>query len=264
MCPSPDPVFSERYYQYNLKVESEDSFDKILLWYNTPDDDGDDALAPNGWSAWLRPGAKKVFVEMTDDNEDMTAPQFIAALTALSAEHFGTAEAPTFTFHTIMGIKEKANPTDAYLPTEPVELATCTGNGADIVNAGPNYQELSIATGGLRFPLCQFPGYDAVFTRIAEDVIVTSNVQCDLEIPAPPAGQELDLTKVAVNFKPGDNSAPIEYGQAATSADCQENAFYIENNRIYLCDEACASLKEDPLSSVDVLFKCESTIIPPR
>ena len=262
-CPSPDPVFSDRYFQYNEKVESEDSFDKILLWYDLVDDD-DDSLAPNGWGPWLRPTAKKVFVEMTDDNEDMTATDFIAQLTSKSQEHFGTAQAPTFTFHTIMGIKEKAIPTEAYLPSEPVEMQTCTGNGADIVNAGPTYQELSIMTGGLRFPLCQFPGYDAVFRRIAEDVVVTSEIACDFDIPAPPVGLELDLNKVAVNYKPGDGSDPIEYGQAQTSADCQENAFYIEDNRIYLCAEACSALQEDPFATVDVLFKCEDTIIPPR
>jgi hypothetical protein len=263
-CPGPDPVFSDRFFQYNLKVESDDSWDKTLLWYNTPDDDGDDALAPNGWGAWLRAGAKKVFIEMTDDTEDMTAAAFTEALTALSAEHFGTAEDPTFTFHSIIGIKEKANPTEAYLPTEPFEAAVCTGNGADIVNSGTVYQELSIATGGLRFPLCQFPGYDAVFQRIAEDVVVTSEIACDFDIPAPPAGSTLNLMNVAVSYKPGDMSAPVEFGQAATSAECQENAFYIENNRIYLCEEACSALQEDPFATVDVLFKCESTIIPPR
>ena len=153
MCPSPDPVFSDRYYQYNLKVESEDSFDKILLWYNTPDDDGDDALAPNGWGAWLRPGAKKVFVEMTDDNEDMTATQFIdRAHRAFRPNTSARPSDPTFTFHTIMGIKEKAVPTDAYLPTEPIELATCTGNGADIVNAGPNVSGAQHRDGRASFP----------------------------------------------------------------------------------------------------------------
>jgi hypothetical protein len=265
-CPGPDPVFSERFYQYNLKVESDDSWDKTLLWYNTPDDDGDDALAPNGWGAWLRAGAKKVFIEMTDDTEDMTAAAFTEGLTALSPDHFGTPEAPTFTFHSIIGIKEKANPTEAYLPTEPFEAEVCTGNGADIVNSGTVYQELSIATGGLRFPLCQFPGYDAVFQRIAEDVVITSSIACDFPIPPPPAGSTLDLGKVAVSYNPegGDSNDAVEFGQAATSADCQENAFYIENNRIYLCEEACSSLQQDPFAMVDVLFKCESTIIPPR
>ena len=265
-CPGPDPVFSDRFFQYNLKVESDDSWDKTLAWYNMPDDNGDDALAPNGWGAWLRAGAKKVFIEMTDDTEDMTSAAFTEALSALSPENFGTPEEPTFTFHSIIGIKEKANPTEAYLPSEPFEPAVCTGNGADIVNSGTVYQELSIATGGLRFPLCQFPGYDAVFQRIAENVVVTSEIACDFEIPPPPAGSTLDLGRVAVSYNPegGPNTDAIEFGQAMTSADCQENAFYIENDRIYLCEEACAALQEDPFAMVDVLFKCESTIIPPR
>lgn len=263
MCPSEAPVFSERFFQFGMKVESTDSFDRILEWYDSPDEEND-GLAENGWSEWLRSNAKKVFVEMTDDNEDMPATTFIAELTALPGGHFGTPTDLNFTFHTIMGIIEKANPTEAYLPEEPIVSETCTGNGADVENAGETYQELSRLTGGLRFPLCQFPGYDAVFRRIAEDVVVTSEIACDFDIPAPPAGLELDLNKVAVNYKPGDGSDPIEYGQAATSDDCQENAFYIENNRIYLCAEACSALQEDPFATVDVLFKCEDTIIPPR
>jgi hypothetical protein len=263
LCPSEEPVFSERFYQFGMKVESTDSFDRILEWYDSPDEEND-GLAENGWSEWLRSNAKKVFVEMTDDNEDMPATTFIEELTALPGGHFGTPTDLNFTFHTIMGIIEKANPTEAYLPEEPIVSETCTGNGADVENAGETYQELSKLTGGLRFPLCQFPGYDAVFRRIAEDVVVTSEIACDFDIPPPPAGLELDLNKVAVNYKPGDGSAPIEFGQAQTSADCQENAFYIEDNRIYLCAEACSALQEDPFATVDVLFKCEDTIIPPR
>ena len=268
-CPSEDPVFSERFFQYDLKVESDDSFDKALLWFDMIDDD-DDALAPNGWGPWLRPGAKKVFVEMTDDNEDMTAAAFTAAITAKSPENFGTAEDPNFTFHSIIGIKEKANPTEAYLPSDPIEMAVCTGNGAAIENAGLTYQELSIATGGLRFPLCQFPGYDAVFARIAQDVVVTSSIACSFPVPDPPQGTTLDPSKVAVSYTPGTGAAPIEYGQVLDPAQCGDDAFHFsaDGSTIELCDEACASiqmaLKDDPNGKVDVLFKCESTIIPPR
>jgi len=265
-CPGPDPVFSDRFFQYSDKVESHDSFDNILLWYDLVDDD-DDSLAPNGWGPWLRAGAKKVFVEMTDDNEDtMTAAAFTEALTAKSPENFGTPDEPNFTFHSIVGVDEKANPTEAYLPTEPVQMAVCNGNGAVIENPGVTYQDLSIATGGLRFPLCQFPGYDAVFRRIAEDVVVTSSIDCSFPIPAPPAGTELDLGKVAVSYKPGDGTDPVEFGQVLDPADCQENAFHISEDMttIELCDEACSALQEDPFAMVDVLFKCESTIIPPR
>jgi hypothetical protein len=269
-CPAPLPVLSERFYQYNKKVESHDSFDDILNWWDTEDRGDDKALAPNGWGPWLRPDAKKVFVEMTDDDEDMTADAFMDALTTLSPENFGTPDAPKFTFHSIVGVDEKANPTDAYLPDEPVQTTVCNGNGAVIENPGVNYQNLSIATGGLRFPLCQFPGYDAVFRRIAEDVIVTSSIDCSFPIPAPPAGTELQRDKIAVGYAPGDGSAPTEYLQASSCDLCEPDAFCIPDSQdtIQLCDQTCdavqARLADDPLGSVNVLFKCETTIIPPH
>ena len=260
-CPAEAPVFSDRFFQFGMKVESTDSFDRMLAWYNSPDTEND--MAPNGWSEWLRVGSKKVIVEMTDDNEDMPAETFITNLTNLSTQHFGTPAAPNFTFHSIVGIAEKADPTAAYTPDEPINPAMCTGNGADIENAGETYQQLSILTQGLRFPLCQFPGYDAVFRAIAENVIQTTILQCDFEIPAPPDGKALDLEKVAVSYTKGDGSGAVQFGQAASSAECQPNAFYIENNRIYLCPASCDSVKADPFASVDVLFTCERTILPP-
>jgi hypothetical protein len=264
-CPSEEPVFSERYYQFGMKVESTDSFDRILEWYNSPDEEND-GLAENGWSEWLRPEAKKVFVEMTDDNEDMPAATFIDQLTALPGGHFGTPTDLNFTFHTIMGIQEKPNPTDAWLPDEPIITEMCTGNGADVENAGETYQELSKLTGGLRFPLCQFPGYDAVFTQIANDVVVTSEIACSFPMPNPPAGTTLDPNKIAVNYTPGDGSDAVKYGQAIDESQCQEDAFFISEDglSIELCAETCAALQADPFAKVDVLFTCESQIIPPR
>jgi hypothetical protein len=95
-------------------------------------------------------------------------------------------------------------------------------------------------------------------------VVTSSKVVCDFDIPAPPEGTTLDLSKVAVSYTSGDGSAATELGQAATPDDCQENAFYIENNHVYLCEEACTAINEGSHPMVDVLFKCESTIIPPR
>ena len=132
------------------------------------------------------------------------------------------------------------------------------------------YQDLSIATGGLRFPLCQFPGYDAVFRRIAEDVVVTSSIACSFPVPAPPQGTTLDPSKVAVSYTPGTGTDPVEFGQVLDPTQCGDDAFHFsaDGSTIELCDEACAAiqtaLRDDPLGKVDVLFKCESTIIPPR
>lgn len=268
-CPADLPVFTDRFYQYSEKIESFDALNWVLDAYHTPPEKDDYAdLAPMGYSPWLRAGAKKVFLVLTDDNEGnsgddnpLTIPQFLQQLSQLSSAHFGTPDKPTFVFHSIIGLLEKSDPTQAYLPSEPVQTAKCTGNGASIPDAGQLYQELSIMTGGLRFPICQFPGYDAVFRRIAEDVTKKSSVRCDFAVPMPPEGTTVELDKVAVNHVKADGSGKIKLGQAATSADCQADAFYIENNRVWLCPEACDAVKADAGADVEVLFTCESQII---
>src|SRR5690606_18863721 len=78
------PAFTERFFQYSTKLESADSFDVLLDTYAPPFDESDREekfdRAPEGWSAWLRPGAKKVFLEMTDDDEDMPIDEFVGSL----------------------------------------------------------------------------------------------------------------------------------------------------------------------------------------
>jgi hypothetical protein len=269
-CPSENPTFSDRFFQWGGKIESFDALDWMIDAYDTPPEDDDAAdLAPNGYGEWLRPGAKKVFVVMTDDdesNDDEGTPlgveAFLAGLTAKDAAAFGTATAPTFDFHSIIGVKEKADPTAAYDATEPLVEEECTGNGADIEATGVTYQELSILTDGLRFPLCQFPGYDAVFRTIAENVIVKRNIACEFDIPPPPSGTELDLDKVAVR-KTAQNGTESRFMQALTAEDCQADAFYIDRTegQVHLCPEACEAVRADPQASVDVLFTCMSTLI---
>jgi hypothetical protein len=264
-----EPAFSDRFFQYSTKLESTDSFDVLLDTYAPPfASSGREEKfdkAPLGWSGWLRPNAKKVFLEMTDDDEDMAPDDFIQALVSMAPEHFGRdLTSPTFVFHSIVGLAEKPDAaSDAYLSSEPLQTDTCTGNDNDVENAGESYQELSRITGGLRFPLCQFDAYDVVFQRIAEDVVQT-RIACDFPIPAPPRGLELDLNKVAIEYAPGSAAAPIKFGQAPSLADCQSNAFYIDNERLTLCPATCSTVRSDPVASVTVLFTCESQLIIPR
>lgn len=269
-CPADNPVFSDRFFQWGGKIESYNALNWMIDAYDQPpENSAASKLAPNGYGEWLRAGAKKVFVVMTDDDEanddeetPLTVEAFLTGLTAKNPAAFGTAEAPAFDFHSIIGVKEKADPTAAYEPTEPLVTEMCEGNGADIEATGATYQELSRLTGGLRFPLCQFPGYDAVFRAIAENVIVKSNIACEFDIPPPPAGTELDLDKVAVR-KTAQGGTESQYLQAPTQADCQADAFYIDRarNQVHLCPEACDAVRADPLSNVDVLFTCMSTLI---
>jgi hypothetical protein len=263
--PTPDlPAFTERFYQYSLKV---DSLNSLVLLVDTFDATEPDEfkLAPMGWGAWLRPNAKKVILEITDDNStEMTATDFIAKITAKSPQ-FGTAAAPTFTFHSIIGIGEKPQATEPWLPTEPVQTTLCTGNADTVENPGPVYQELSRATGGLRFPLCQFTAFDAVFEKIANDVVSHAAIACEFAIPEPPKGQDLDLSKVAVSYDAGDGKGPKTFGQSMTAAECVPDAFYIDaaTSKIQLCPQTCTAAQAGVNPKIDVLFTCEPTYVKP-
>ncbi len=266
---APEPTFSERFFQYSTKLESTDSFDILLDTFAPPFDESDREEkfdnAPLGWSAWLRPGAKKVFLEVTDDNEDMPVNDFLNQLTSMAPAQFGSdPQNPNIVFHSIIGIAEKNPVSAAYLPDEPIQMATCTGNGNVVENSGVSYQELSRLTGGLRFPLCQFGAYDVVFQRIAEDVVLTSSIACDFPIPAAPQGSELDLNNVAIQYNPGNGTVPVQFGQAPAYGACQADAFYIANDRLNLCPAACSLIRSDPTANVAVLFTCESQLIVPR
>jgi hypothetical protein len=279
-----EPVFSERFRQYSTKIESDDSFDIALDTYLPPFDDDEREEkyehAPRGWSEWLRPGAKKVFLELTDDDENMAVADFVTELQRIAPQHFGTDPLhPSFVFHSIVGLAEKATPTDPYLPEDPINDQRCTGNldscpdddgdipTSCVTTPGETYQELSRLTGGLRFPLCQFDAYDVVFRRIADDVVTQRDVACDFAIPEPPArGLEVNLDNVAISYASGTQGSTAQLGQAATPDDCASNAFYIakdrmNTDRLNLCPEACAMVRSDPLAAVTVLFTCESQII---
>ena len=262
VCPAEEPVLSERFFQYSIKIESTDSFDRILETYGPGGEEDKFDFAPNGWSQWLRPDARKVFLEMTDDNAAMPVDTFLILLTALAPDQFGPdPNNLNFVWHSIVGVGEKANPTDAYLPGEPINTALCTGNDNDVENAGESYQDLSIRTGGLRLPLCQFTAYDVVFQTIAQQVVVSSGIACEFDLPAAPEGSTLALDQIAVAYQPGDGSSSVQFGQAASVGACQANAFYLDNQRVVLCPETCSAINVDPFAQVDVLFTCESQII---
>ena len=257
-CPAGQPGPSERFFQYSTSIGSGNSFDVLLETFDGRRED-DFGLAPLGWSEWLRPGAKKVFLEFSDDNANTSASEFLAGLTALSPEDFGPAPNDIrFAWHSIVGVAERAVPADPYAPVDPIEDEECAGN---VFNAGTTYQELSRLTGGLRFPICEFDGYDAVFRRIAEDVAETRGVACEFAIPEPPGGRPLDLDKVAASYTPGDGEPPRDLGRVEEPERCGADAFLVGPTGVRLCPQACEVLKADPRGVVDVLFTCQEALL---
>lgn len=280
-CPGPEPVFTDRFIQYGKKIESFDAMNWLLDAYGTPPDDDNFAeqiealgspllMSPMGYGAFLRDGAKKVVLVLTDDNEGnagdtnpLTIPQLLQGLAALSTGHFGTPETPAFTFHSIIGLKAKPDRTAAYLPGEPIQTEKCTARDTTIPDVGTFYQELSIRTNGLRFPICEYDAYDAVFRSLAQNVVV-NNIACDFPIPPAPSGSALSLDNVAIQYSPGKGLGAVSFRQAPTLTDCQADAFYITNDRLTLCPATCSAVRANPTASMTVLFTCESQLIQPR
>jgi hypothetical protein len=263
---APEPGFSDRFFHYSTRVESDDSFDILLDTYEPPflGEEREDEFgnAPLGWSEWLRPGIKKVFLEMTDDDENMPPGEFLAALTAMAPDHFGAdAQNPTFVFHSIVGLASKDPVTEPYQPDEAVQNEVCSQSG-DVTRSGVGYQELSRLTGGLRFPICVPSAYDVVFREIAGKVIAQSDIACDFPLPEAPEGRALDLDRVSIAIEHETTGAPTStLGQARAANECQSDAFFIESGRVQLCPEACSAVRGEEGARVDVLFGCESSII---
>lgn len=246
-----------KFYHYSIQVESTDSFRRLLNSFGGSVKD-EFNLAPMGWSQWARTDAFKVFIEITDDRSDMTAADFEKALFALPGKQFGDAMDRNYVWHSIIGLKENSPATKAWQHTDPVQTGMCTGSA--VYSNGADYQNLSIATKGLRFPICQFASFDAVFNQVAMGVIAGTKVACDFPLPMPPPGQKVDLDSVTVDYTPMGMGTPTSFKQVSTLGACVPNAFYISGDRIYMCPETCADVQKDTKAKVEVLFDCLSII----
>jgi hypothetical protein len=186
-CPSAVPVLGERFFHYSIKIDASDSFEQALAGFAAPDPA---RLAPEGWSEWLRAGALKAFIEISDADAALPAAQFVTRLEALGPQLFPSrdgAGTPGFLFYSVVGLAEKATPNEAYGPDEPIERTECSSADTSPDNAGEQYQALSVLTGGLRLSLCRVDALGEHLGRIADDVALQAR-RCVLRDSALRAG----------------------------------------------------------------------------
>jgi len=80
-------------------------------------------------------------------------------------------------------------------------------------------------------------------------------VECTYSVPAPPAGQTLDLNKVNVEY----NGTEVGYNNTAT---CDQGWQYANNNsQVVLCGSTCDQVKADPNAKIQIAFGCDTVII---
>lgn len=251
-----DPVSGPRFFHYDYGISSTDSFQRLIWTWDEPDVHG---IAPDGWRGLLRADAFKVFVEITDDGSraelpgglDPTAENFEAALLALQPQQFGSPGRRNYRFHSIVGLEANTVAAEPWQPQEPLVQGQCR----DAVRPGIEYQRLSIATGGLRYPVCRWESYDPVFQEIAEGIIDEARIDCEVVFPEVPEGQAVDVNAVALQYVDPPGSLPKLITAAPESA-CGDSNFYIENNTIKLCPLLCQTVTDTETGDLFVYAGC--------
>jgi len=252
--PPEEPAQTGTFFQYPAQTGSGGFLSNIVSWYGAPDSLG---VAPNGYSAWLRADALKVFIALTDtsNSSSMSGAEFDQALIALSPAHFGTEQKRNYVFHSIIGLSENTPATNPWLPTDPIVDGTCSGYSGSL-GAGKALQQVSILSGGLRFPMCQFGAFDVVFKTLSEEVIDVAPIACELPFPEPAAGQALDPDTIQLEYTPGGGTTSV-LKQVADPSQCNAESFYVADDQIHLCPDACEIIQKDPEAAVDVRFGCD-------
>ena len=225
---------------------------------------GDDAMfkpALDSYDAWrpaLRDDALKVFVHFTDATSGSGATisgytgTFDEVLIAREPAVWGTAGAPRFVYHAFVGLTPNDPPEAPYEPAAPLVSGSCSSSFQNPAAL----QEMARRTGGLRFPLCLADRFDAVFARIAEGAIERASVACELELPEPPSGMTIDLATLAVRYRDGSGASRVLL-RAASEAECADDRFLLEDDRVVLCADACAIVEADPGATLTVLTGCD-------
>ena len=221
------------------------------------------------WSSSLRPNATKTITVITDDNSSLPASTFMTDLVALD---------PTF-----QGVKFDA----IYAPTEPgVGCALCAFSGTpcaqcdpccgydDFLNTmcveltasvGTVYAELVQLTGGVAGDLCT-QDFLPTFQDMATAVINDSKVACVYDIPDPGGGEQIDYTKVNIEFITTPGATPqVLFNVPGGEADCGPGGgWYYDNatapTQIIFCPATCDLVEASSDGSVSVKFGCETVI----
>lgn len=194
----------------------------------------------------LRANSIKYFAVVTDDESDMSASDFTAAVAGLEP---GTDMFKEWKFFGIF----------------------CTGScGALLACAatGNVYKQLVAQTGTVAGDLCggNSNGFAPVFTQLAQTVASSTKLACEWDIPPTPPGETFDKTRVNVQFTPAGGTPSDVYFVPDPSQCGPAGGWYYDdaNNptKVLVCPSTCTTIQSVPDASMTILFGCESRTVP--
>ncbi len=282
---TPGHSISGEFFHYSADIESKDALCVLLATYDQPDEwdggpnrSGWAPLAPRGWGAWLRQNAFKTFVVVTDDDVSCSdwgynfqdrngvdggmkaAEDFDRALLALDPAQFGSAADRKYVWHSIIGMAENQQLPGPWHPIPgTIQTATCRPGSS---GPGTGYQALSIATQGLRYPICPDSAgqtnFDPVFRAVARGVVELAAVPCEYEFPE--VEGVINPQAIEVHYRPGDGGPAQNLTRVSDAGACSGQAYYFDDenspSRIFLCPSACSAVQADGNAELILDFGC--------
>jgi hypothetical protein len=115
-----------------------------------------------------------------------------------------------------------------------------------------------VRTQGLRYPICQYQSFDAIFREVATKVVVESELSCQFTVSSVPEDSSFDNARMAMVA--GDGGASIPLVHVGSAEQCAGDAFYVEGAAIKLCPDACVLWREDPTLTANVEFTCSNQV----
>lgn len=242
------------------------------------------------WLELLRPGARKSFVIVSDDNSR-----------TCDRDHTGSPNdcdtGPDMDVFSLEDYPGGTNPFTGGRELGPGILTDSYGDlfegyvfnaiygwgdegdadekcsdGAFPAAAGHTYTALVERTAGVRAQICdQATVWDDFFDAIAERVNESSGISCQFTVPEPPEGLSLIRNQVNVYLADESGADAILIRGVADEEACGLDSgwYYGEDDEgqptVQLCPTTCtaaeAAYREDPSTRVDVLFGCDTILI---
>jgi hypothetical protein len=269
---NPADLSTARFIHYDVHVDSHDALRVIINELDDLAGDAgtaagsgtDTAQFPGGYGQFLREDALRIIIVITDDEStDITIEQFNNQLSAkISARFAGGTPELDYIMHSILGMVAKDDGS-AWVPADGERDATCMP-GAEA--SGRTYQQISIDTEGLRFPLCNVndtdpsnDDFDAIFNAIATDV--GSQLACSFT-PTRAAGVDLNLENARLGYKAMGTAKAEPFQRVADVDACgpSDAAFYQlgedEQATFELCPATCDRVKADDAAQMLLIIDC--------
>lgn len=260
---------SATFFHASMDVKSTQPLEQFLgTLGQTPGYTASDDRGSEPWAQELRPEATKAIVVVTDDNSRFTATDFEtfpggknpANSTTLPPGVLDPSRGDQFKGYVFHGIYGWGSAT--------VPSTRCTyPNNTQPQAAGHVYTDLVNKTGGVRAKICDGSvAWGPFFASVAQAVVTTTRVRCDLAIP-PADGGIVDPETVNVRVSDGTN-APVVVPRVASAAACGSAAgWYYDDptapTKVLLCSASCEDAQSkggDTPPKIEVLFGCQSVV----